>query len=336
MSEMTKSIRDQRGFTEGGSWYKGNIHCHTTVSDGSLTPESVADLYRRHGYSFLAISDHDVFTDFRSELDRDDFIILPAVESSAVLYADEEKARERRLAVHHIHGLLGNQEMVREAKRGPFRHLEYIPPLEYIGCWTGSEAAQKLTDRLLDHGCIAIYNHPVWSRIGEEDFIHTKGLCALEVYNYGTVNESGTGYDEIRWDVMLRQGTHIWATASDDNHNDGILKDSFGGYIMAKAEKLDHESLINAIISGNYYSSTGPQIYDWGIHEGKAYICCSAVSAVYFIAGNLINAGGAVFDPAGNDSITEAAFSLKGNESYVRAVCTDSHGHKAWSNPLYL
>ena len=44
---------DYKGFFGDGQWYKGNLHCHTTVSDGSLTPEGVVELYKSHGYAFL-------------------------------------------------------------------------------------------------------------------------------------------------------------------------------------------------------------------------------------------------------------------------------------------
>ena len=30
-------------------FFKGNLHCHTTVSDGVLTPEEVVSLYRDMG-----------------------------------------------------------------------------------------------------------------------------------------------------------------------------------------------------------------------------------------------------------------------------------------------
>lgn len=32
-------MKEYNGFKNCGSWYKGNIHSHTTVSDGMLTPE---------------------------------------------------------------------------------------------------------------------------------------------------------------------------------------------------------------------------------------------------------------------------------------------------------
>ena len=46
---------------ENGQFYKANFHCHTTVSDGRLTPEEVKALYKEHGYSVIAFTDHDVY-----------------------------------------------------------------------------------------------------------------------------------------------------------------------------------------------------------------------------------------------------------------------------------
>jgi len=41
-------------------WFKGNLHTHTLWSDGNDYPEMVVDWYTRHGYQFLALSDHNV------------------------------------------------------------------------------------------------------------------------------------------------------------------------------------------------------------------------------------------------------------------------------------
>jgi hypothetical protein len=40
---------------------KGCLHCHTTCSDGDLTPQEVADAYQARGYDFIAYTDHDYF-----------------------------------------------------------------------------------------------------------------------------------------------------------------------------------------------------------------------------------------------------------------------------------
>ena len=43
-------------------WFKGNTHTHTLWSDGDDLPESVADWYKRHGYHFLVLSDHNILS----------------------------------------------------------------------------------------------------------------------------------------------------------------------------------------------------------------------------------------------------------------------------------
>ena len=43
---------------DGFFWWKGNLHAHTLWSDGDQFPEVVTEWYYKHGYHFLAISDH--------------------------------------------------------------------------------------------------------------------------------------------------------------------------------------------------------------------------------------------------------------------------------------
>ena len=43
-------------------WFKGNLHTHSLWSDGNDYPEMIADWYRRHGYQFLALSDHNILS----------------------------------------------------------------------------------------------------------------------------------------------------------------------------------------------------------------------------------------------------------------------------------
>src|SRR5688572_24689968 len=43
-------------------WYKGNLHTHTTNSDGDSSPEDVVRWYKANGYDFVAITDHEHIT----------------------------------------------------------------------------------------------------------------------------------------------------------------------------------------------------------------------------------------------------------------------------------
>ncbi len=44
-------------------WYKGNLHTHSLWSDGDDFPEMIVDWYRERGYSFLALSDHNILSE---------------------------------------------------------------------------------------------------------------------------------------------------------------------------------------------------------------------------------------------------------------------------------
>ena len=87
------------GFSKDGNWYKGNLHSHTIHSDGHLTPEEAVNIYRKHGYHFLCFSEHDLYTDYRSQFDCEDFIILPGMEASAVLFESKSSPFGKRYTI---------------------------------------------------------------------------------------------------------------------------------------------------------------------------------------------------------------------------------------------
>ena len=47
----------------GVSRLKVNLHMHTTLSDGSKTPEEAAEIYKKAGYDVVAITDHWIHRD---------------------------------------------------------------------------------------------------------------------------------------------------------------------------------------------------------------------------------------------------------------------------------
>jgi len=44
--------------SKGNRWYKGNLHTHTTLSDGVKSPEETKRVYKYMGYDFIVLSDH--------------------------------------------------------------------------------------------------------------------------------------------------------------------------------------------------------------------------------------------------------------------------------------
>ena len=313
-----------------GMWFKGNLHSHTTVSDGKWTPEQAVGEFRRHGYSFLCLSDHNIYTDYRQKFNEDSFITLPGTEAAAVLY----DASGNCVKTHHINGILGTSAMQKEAVKPLLQHGQLYGPFVYHGTWNGQKAAQDIIDDLHARGCIVTYNHPVWSRVEPEEVTGLSHIDMLEIYNYNTVNESGTGYDTTFWDNMLRSGRRQNADAADDNHNGGQFDDAFGGFIMVRAGELTQDAVITAILNGNYYSSSGPEIYDWEVTQNQVSVKCSPAQRVNFIMDGYVGAGTTVI-AHGKQLLTECTAELHGPEHYVRIECMDEKGRVAWTNPLF-
>lgn len=348
------------GFSKEGQWYKGNLHSHTTNSDGKLTPKEAVQLFREGGYNFLCLSEHDLYTDYRDEFDSETFKILPGLEASAVLISDMEK--KLPLKVHHMHGILGTTEMQSNATK-LMNHQEKLPPEIYVGDWDGRAVAQGLSDKLRSMGMFVTYNHPIWSRVESHEFVDVEGIWAVEIYNYNTVNECAEGYDTTHWDTMIRKGKKIYGFASDDNHNTGEFDDVLGGYVVVRAKCLSHEEIVKALLAGSFYSSSGPVIYDWGVNEGKVFVKTGPVERVNFIIGGFVGAGKTIIakenskHPSVSDEniakrdtyngekinikfdgggIIYAGHKLTGNETFVRVECMDKNGRCAWTNPLFL
>ena len=64
----------------GAKQYRANLHSHTNLSDGTLTPEQMVQAYQEKGYSILAITDHEAPYD-HTALSTDDFLLLTGYEA---------------------------------------------------------------------------------------------------------------------------------------------------------------------------------------------------------------------------------------------------------------
>lgn len=325
------NYRDQIGLIPGQNSYRGNLHSHTVQSDGHLTPAESVQKYRQNGYSFLSLTEHDLYTDLRPQFEDESFLIFPGIEASSYLLDDP--VHHTVLKCHHMNGILGSTEMLAAAEKrfspGQHQHKDL-----HFHSWNGAGAAQNLCSGLQERGMLVTYNHPCWSRVDPEEFTETEGIWALEIFNYDTVLECGEGLDTCDWDRMLREGHKIFAVATDDNHNGELFEDSCGGWITVHADQLSHDAIIASLLLGNYYSSSGPSIEGFWIREGVVQIDCSPCRRINFITGGRIGSSRTIL--AGDQELTHAEYALPAGMRYVRAECVDASGRTAWTNPLYL
>ena len=67
--------------------YKANLHMHTTVSDGRMTPEETKQVYLAQGYSIVAFTDHEIIVK-HNELSDDRFLALTSCEVAVTEVGD--------------------------------------------------------------------------------------------------------------------------------------------------------------------------------------------------------------------------------------------------------
>ncbi|MBD2868953.1 CehA/McbA family metallohydrolase domain-containing protein [Paenibacillus arenilitoris] len=310
-------------FIENGTFFKGNIHSHTTRSDGFYAPAKLVEMYKERGYSFLVLSDHEKFFD-STEFDDPGFLVYPGLEWSA-------KHLNKPDQWNDLQGLFVgtlSDHFREEQKWGHDQYLESVSGHSH-------RAVQRAIDCLREAGHLSIYNHPRISRVEPEEILGLEGLFALEIYNHKSEVYCGNGTATFYWDWLLRKGKRLYGVADDDNHNQEAgnrTRDSFGGWIMVKARELSRSALAEALIQGSFYSSTGPEIYEYGIDDGMIKIVTSPVQSIRFITDGSFGQNWTAED---GTSLTEASYSLTGKEVYVRVECMDAHGKVAWSNPIF-
>jgi len=290
-------------FEAEGKWYKGNLHTHTTNSDGSWSPERVAAEYKSNGYDFLFVTDHRKVTDV-SGLSEDGFLVLCGEELDG-----------------------GRSEV------GQSYHLVALNLKETVNV-QDAPTAQGLIDLAKAKGAEVVVAHPCWSGLTLNDIIGLEGCLGIEVFNTTCHVCIAKGHSAVHWDDLLARGKMLTGFAVDDTHqhfNDHRPIDICSAWIMAKLPELTEEAVMDAIKSGNFYASNGPVIHDISLKDGMISVSTSEVKRINFVA-NV--SSGESFTAMGDELLTNAQYRIRGSEKYVRVECFDKDGNTAWSNPV--
>jgi len=302
-------MRRQCAFIPTHPMQEGALHCHTTRSDGKLTPEETFKAYEKAGFDFIALTDHRIYN-HRNFAPETGITLIPGVEVDKNLTVE---------GVHCFHTVwLGPAE---EDGNG-FSHDEEFPR-EVI---SGQEEFQAYLDDAHAKNNITIYAHPEWSMTTAREFEKLRGNVAMEVWNTGCVLDYGCDYDAPCWDELLRQGIRIFGVATDDGH---AIEHVAKGWVMVNAEN-DVKDILRALKEGAFYSSCGPVIHDFYVEDGVAHVECSPCSAVRFVMDKVSSRR------TYGENLTNWKWALPEFCTYVRACVTDAQGRQAWTNPIWL
>lgn len=299
------------------NYYKANMHCHSTFSDGRLTPEALKELYKSLGYSIIAFTDHNKYV-YHEHLNDMDFLALAGYE------ADLNGAHGK---CYHLNGYAKDPYNAQYIERTD----ENGEPLSYC-----LDHANEYIKKLNEGGFFVMYNHPSWSLQQPGDFLKLEGLFGFEIYNHFCEMENRTGYDGKYYNLMLRENKRIYCLATDDNHN--VISEKRyngrcgGGFIRINCDELKYAKIIQALLSGKFYSSQGPEIYDLYIEDDILYGKCSPVQSVYLMT--KWRDTPVLHD--NNGQITGFKFRLKDDYELFRLELFDINRKMAMSNPYYI
>ena len=299
-------------------WFKGNIHTHTNESDGDASPKRVVGWYRRHGYDFLVLSDHN----HRTLLD----------------YGTGKRRFRRPLMIPGEEVSIRIDDGNKAVHLGAVGITRVVEPIDATGVVA---TLQANVNAIREAGGIAAINHPnfTWA-FDHEAISQVRGAHLLEVFNgHPRVNVYGAGgrpgYEEI-WDKVLSTGLPIWGVATDDSHQ---FKGEFAphrinpgrGWVMVRALELEVDAVVDAMRAGEFYASTGVVLdeLEWG-PEGIRLSICPEGDALYTT--RFIGAEGAVLKEVFG---IEAEYESRGDEAYFRASVVSSTGSRAWTQPMF-
>lgn len=282
-----------------GRFAKAQLHCHTTNSDGRVSPDWAAAMLYRCGYDIIAITDHNTVTP-RPALEREGLTFVPGIELGCP-------------------GPGGKHFHIVSLGLGADEH----PKLDA----TAGEALAAIRQA----GGFGFIAHPYWSSLTAQDMTGLGDCPAVEVYNHGCEAEIAKGLSSVHWDDCLRLGDRYLPIAVDDAHMHGY--DALGGWTWVRIAEDSPEAVVAALKAGHYYASCGPEIHCVSFDGSTIRVECSPAREIRFVAADT---AGFCECSWGRPPITRSRYVVGGRERYVRIEIVDEAGRRAWAPPIFL
>ncbi|MAC77188.1 MAG: phosphotransferase [Rhodobacteraceae bacterium] len=300
-------------FAAPGTFRRGNLHTHSTRSDGVLDPAEVCRRYQAEGYDFIALTDHFV---------------------GAFGYPITDTTPYRNNAFTTI---LGAELHSGAMSNGELWHILAVGlPTDFAPSNTPTfqpvpdqESGAEIARRARDSGAFVAIAHPEWSGLTTEDARTIEAAHAVEIYNHGCAMGCDRPHGFYTLDQLLTEGRKLDLCATDDAHFSE--PDHFGGWVMVKAQENDPDALLEALKAGHHYSSQGPLIHNVIWEDTRVIVESSAVTSV------ILQGAGTASLAVHGDSMTrtEVPFGRCAGSPFLRLTVMDRAGKRAWLNPVY-
>ena len=295
----------QSPFGRSGRFHKGNMHTHSTNSDGVHPPEKVCAAYRDQGYDFLVMTDH--------FMERFHWPITDT----------------RDYRADNFTTLIGTELHAPQTAVGELWHIKAIGlPLDFEPLRDG-ETGPEIAKRAFEAGAFIGLVHPSWYGLTHDDARRIPFAHAVEIYNHGSAVEVDRGNDWPFLDTLLNENWRLTGYATDDAHE--LTHDWLGGWVMVEADEAEPSKLLDALKAGRYYSSQGPEIHDVRIEDDNIIVECSEATVV-----SAQGRGSRSQTQRGAKMRTASLPLRRFAETWFRVTVMDEAGRRAWSNPFWM
>ncbi|MBR5314978.1 MAG: CehA/McbA family metallohydrolase [Clostridia bacterium] len=283
----------------GNTWYKVGLHVHTNLTDGRVSPQESARIYKAAGFDAIAITDHWLYN---GDGEIEGLKIISGCEYNL-------GGGDTIAGVMHIVGV----------------GMKYAPDI------TRESSRQETIDKINEAGGIAIFAHPAWSLNSVRDAKELSGFSAIEIYNtVSDAHESTRPYSGYLIDVLANEGIIYPIIATDDAHYyDGT--DEAKSFTYVEAKSLESRDIVSAIKEGKVYGSQGP-VLSIKRDGDKIIADCSPCNLIAFLSNKSWSEGKTVR----GEGLTHAEYKISDFEKWVRVEVRDDDGNYAWSSIIEL
>ncbi len=201
--------------------YKGDLHLHTSMSDGIETPQTTAANYRKAGYDFIAITDHHVYES--SAIAREAFA---DVKTNFIIYNGEEVHSDYigQLHIVNFDSQSSVNKRILEDRANVLKEIEEIK--SRLNCFDKVDIAWRIWayKAIKQSGGLAIMAHPYWdifkAVVSDETInylFENKLFDVLEVL--GGVNHADNNMQALLYHDMKGKGMEYPIVGSTDSHS---------------------------------------------------------------------------------------------------------------------
>ncbi len=347
--------------TQPARWWKGDLHLHSKWSDGNQYPDVVADWYKQQGYHFVSLTDHNILQDrirwvgvdrtkggakALAEYQKrfgDTWVELR--EENGQRMARLKTLKEIRPLVEEPNRfcLIAGEEVSDALDHNPIHFCainitEIILPPRPTPGKTAADVIRRNVDAVSAQQAkgrrpmLVQLNHPDFGRgLSVDDVIKVPDLRFMEIGNGGIVYP----VIEQAWDeILVRRlskpgGQVLYGVLTDDAEVIDPSRPNEGewatGWVVVRAVRLSPDSIVAAMLAGDFYASTGVQLKDIRYDGRRITIEVQAEDgAVYSTQFIGTRRGRPVAEVLSEVTGASPSYSMVGNEMYVRAKVISS------------